>query len=159
MTFVRNAPNPMSRRDMFTSVLVRELYDVYLKISRHTYDIGIIVDLIPVSDRYNSRSYTGIRRTPCEYAVGSMRVRTRVSMVAAGTYGRSITPTSSMSTLTGRRSCGAPGATAWAGRSPPFSSDTALGVSSGRSSDHATAPLGALSSMRGARHNRRTSPL
>ena len=39
----------MSRRDMFTSVLVRELYDVYLKISRHTYDIGIIVDLIPVS--------------------------------------------------------------------------------------------------------------
>ena len=37
----------MSRRDMFTSVLVRELYDAYLKISRHTYDIGIIVDLTP----------------------------------------------------------------------------------------------------------------
>ena len=69
----------MSRRDMFTSVPVRELYDVYLKTSRHTYDIGIIVDLTPVSDRYNSRSYTGIRLTPCEYAVGSMRVRTRVS--------------------------------------------------------------------------------
>ena len=59
----------MSRRDMFTSVLVRELYDVYLKISRHTYDIGIIVDLIPVSDGPHASMESG----QCEYVLGLVR--------------------------------------------------------------------------------------
>ena len=59
----------MSRRDMFTSVLVRELYDVYLKISRHTYDIGIIVDLIPVSDGPHASTQSG----RCEYVLGLVR--------------------------------------------------------------------------------------
>ena len=59
----------MSRRDMFTSVLVRELYDVYLKISRHTYDIGIIVDLIPVSDGPHASMQSG----QCEYVIGLVR--------------------------------------------------------------------------------------
>ena len=59
----------MSRRDMFTSVLVRELYEVHMKISRLPYDIGIIVDLIPVSDGPHASMQSG----RCEYVLGLVR--------------------------------------------------------------------------------------
>ena len=59
----------MSRRDMFTSVLVRELYEVHMKISRLPYDIGIIVDLIPVSDGPHASTQSG----RCEYVLGLVR--------------------------------------------------------------------------------------
>ena len=51
---------------IFTSVLVRELYEVHMKISRLTYDIGIIVDLIPVSDGPHASTQSG----RCEYVLG-----------------------------------------------------------------------------------------
>ena len=59
----------MSRRDMFTSVLVRELYEVHMKISRLPYDIGIIVDLIPVSDG----PHASTQSCQCEYVLGLVR--------------------------------------------------------------------------------------
>ena len=40
-----------------------------LKISRHTYDIGIIVDLIPVSDGPHASMQSG----QCEYVLGLAR--------------------------------------------------------------------------------------
>ena len=64
----------MSRRDMFTSVLVRELHDVYLKTSRHTYDIGIIVDLTPVSDGPHASTQSG----QCEYVLGETTNREKI---------------------------------------------------------------------------------
>ena len=60
---------PGDHTTYFTGLRGRELYDVYLKTSRHTYDIGIIVDLTPVSDGPHASMQSG----RCEYVLGFSR--------------------------------------------------------------------------------------